>query len=123
MSVDDREDTSSAYIDVTTLRLADGACAELAARCERLRDALAGPIAHLDGFAPVNHAIFGDCEEGRGWGRVVHDTVSAPTGSLTATLEEHRSLLTEFAETFRRISDAYVDTDANSADCCRKAGQ
>ncbi|MBA0048304.1 hypothetical protein [Mycobacterium sp. NPDC050853] len=123
MSVNDRETLSSASIDVATLRLADGACEELATRCELLRCTFAGAIARLDAFVPVNHAIFGDCEEGRGWGRVVRDTVSAPTGSLAATLEQHRSLLTEFAETFRRIEDAYLDIDRTSADRSRKAGR
>lgn len=116
MSVDDKD----TYIDLATLRLADGACEELAARCELLRSAFAGTIARLDTFAPVSHAMFGDCEEGRGWGRVVHDTVRGPTGSLVAILEQHRSALTEFAETFRRIGAAYLDIDGRSADCSRK---
>lgn len=113
----------SLYIDVATLRLADGACEELATRCELLRDALADTITRLDRFVPVSHAIFGDCEEGRGWGRVLHGTVSAPTGSLAAALEQHRTLLTEFAETFRRIGDAYLDADGKSADRSRKVGR
>ncbi|MUM18758.1 hypothetical protein FZI91_13550 [Mycobacterium sp. CBMA271] len=113
----------SAYIDVTTLRLADGACEKLAARCELLRSELAGAVARLDMFAPVNHAIFGDCEEGRGWNRVLHDIAWAPTGSLTATLEEHGCLLTEFADTFRRIGDAYLDTDRGSADRATEVGR
>lgn len=109
------------YIDLATLRLADGTCEELATRCELLRSAFAGMIAHLGTFAPVNHAIFGDCEEGRGWRRVVHDAVHAPSGSLVAVLEQHRSVLTEFAETFRRIGDAYVDADACAADNSQEA--
>ncbi|CPW53862.1 Hypothetical protein ERS075547_06522 [Mycobacteroides abscessus] len=79
-------DEQETYIDLATLRLADGACEELAMRCELLRSAFAAVIARLDTFAPANHAIFGDCEEGRGWWRVVHDAVRAPTGSLTAIL-------------------------------------
>ncbi|BAX97427.1 hypothetical protein MSTE_02113 [Mycobacteroides stephanolepidis] len=112
-----------AYIDLATLRLADGACEELAARCELLRSAFAGVISRLDTISPVGHAIFGDCAEGRGWHQVVHDAVRAPMGSLTAVLEQHRSVLTEFAETFRRIGDAYLDIDTNSADGARKAGR
>ncbi|AMW19673.1 hypothetical protein [Mycobacteroides chelonae] len=122
MSVTTDKDT---YIDLATLRLADGACEELAARCELLRSAFAAAIARLDTIAPVDHTIFGDCAEGRGWYQVVHDAVRAPAGSLTAVLEQHRSVLTEFAETFRRIGDAYldIDIDTNSADCSRKAGR
>lgn len=108
-------DEQETYIDLATLRLADGACEELAVCCELLRSAFAAVIARLDTFAPANHAIFGDCEEGRGWWRVVHDAVRAPTGSLTAILEQHRSVLTEFAETFRRIGDTYAQVDAGSA--------
>lgn len=114
----DEEDT---YINLATLRLADGACEELATRCELLRSTFAGVIARLDTFVPANHVIFGDCEEGRGWGRVVHDAAQAPTGSLAAVLEQHRCVLTEFAETFRRIGDAYAEVDTGSADCARRA--
>lgn len=55
-------DEQETYIDLATLRLADGACEELAMRCELLRSAFAAVIARLDTFAPANHAIFGDCE-------------------------------------------------------------
>ncbi|TDZ81936.1 hypothetical protein [Mycobacteroides salmoniphilum] len=119
MSVNDQD----TYIDLATLRLADGACEALATRCERLRSSFAGMITRLDTFVPVSHAIFGDCEEGRGWGRVVHDTVQAPTGSLAAVLEQHRTALTEFAATFRRIGDAYLETDRSSADRSRKSAR
>ncbi|ALR11622.1 hypothetical protein BST43_19175 [Mycobacteroides saopaulense] len=117
MSLDDPD----TYIDLSTLRLADGACEELATRCELLRSAFASVIARLETFAPVNHAIFGDCEEGRGWGRVLHDAALASSGSLGAVLEQHRSVLTEFAESYRRIGDAYLDVDRSSADRSRKA--
>jgi hypothetical protein len=119
MSINDQD----TYVDLATLRLADGTCEALATRCELLRSSFAGVIARLDTFAPVSHAIFGDCEEGRGWGRVVHDTVRAPTGSLAAILEQHRTALTEFAETFRRIGDAYLETDRCSAQRSRTSAR
>jgi hypothetical protein len=86
--------------------LCDAAAAELSGHAAELADARCG----------ADNSWLGDCEEGRGWHRLLREQ----TASLQWLIERHAHNLSAFASRFRAVDGAYRDADSGGADRYRR---
>jgi hypothetical protein len=95
------------------LRLEPGVGERAAALCDSASAELASLAAQLgQGRCGEDNRWLGDCEEGRGW----HRLLLQQSASLRRVLDGHAEQLTVFAGRFRAAEAAYRDADLGVAD-------
>ena len=93
------------------LRVEPGAGDYAAQLCDAAAAELAGYAAQLDEERCGDHRWLGDCEEGRGW----HRLLRAQTTSLHSLLARHAENLSGFAARLRTVDAAYREADRDGA--------
>lgn len=103
----------SLYLDPDAGRRAAGLCEAAAAELGWLARDLAQDRCGTDS------AWLGDCEEGRGWHRLLRDHATGAR-SLQWLLDRHAENLSGFAAKFRGVDGVYADADGGAADRCTR---
>ncbi len=86
---------------------------DAAALCEEAAARLAAQAQNATAFVDGLHdGWLGDCEEGRGWARLLEDK-AVGANSLRWLLERHIANLKTIADQFRCTTRSYGDTDSN----------
>lgn len=91
--------------------LTPGAGSDVAALCDKAAAEMAAhgrAVAALAGG--VHDGWLGDCEEGRGWARLLEEK-AAGANSLRWLLERHAANLTAIADQFRSTTGPYAEAD------------
>jgi len=87
---------------------------DAAALCERAAAQLTAQAQAAGRFADgLTAGWLGDCEEGRGWARLLQEK-SVGANSLRWLLERHAANLTSIADQFRRTTIPYAAADGNA---------
>ncbi len=89
------------------LHLEPGVGDHAAALCDATAAELTGLAARLDEDRCGDHGWLGDCEEGRGW----HRLLRAQTTALHSLLARHAENLSVFAARLRTIDADYREAD------------
>jgi hypothetical protein len=85
---------------------------DAAALCERAAAQLDGQAAAVARFVDgVGNGWLGDCEEGRGWARLLSEK-AVGENSLRWLLERHAANLRVIAGQFRSTTTPYTDVDS-----------
>lgn len=85
--------------------------AEVAAVCERAAADLSARLRAVSALADgVDSSWLGDCEEGRGWARLLNDKASG-ANSLRRLIEQHIANLVTIAGRYRHTVSGYADAD------------
>lgn len=86
---------------------------DVAALCEQAAARLAAQAATTSAFVEGLHdGWLGDCEEGRGWARLLEDK-AVGANSLRWLLDRHTANLMAIAAQFRSTTRPYTDTDGD----------
>jgi hypothetical protein len=93
------------------LYVGPGAGHRAAALCEAAAGELAVCATELETESSGERTWLGDCEEGRGWHRLLEEQ----TASLHRLLEQHAQNLSGFAARLRGADAAYHDADRGGA--------
>jgi len=94
---------------MTNVYVAPEAGFQVAALCERAAAVLGARLPAVASLADGG-AWLGDCEEGRGWTRLLYDRAMGPN-SLHRLFEQHIANLTDMAERYRQSVAGYVAVD------------
>jgi hypothetical protein len=93
------------------LYIEPGAGDRAAALCDAAAAELAGCATELDAARSGEPSWLGDCEEGRGW----HRLLGKQSTSLRGLLERHAQNLSGFAVRLRTVDATYHDADGGAA--------
>ena len=94
------------------LQIEPGAGDRAAALCDDAAAELTGCAAELDDSRCGDNLWLGDCEEGRGW----HRLLRSQTAALRWLLQSHAENLSAIAARVRAVDAAYRDADDGGAD-------
>ena len=96
---------------MTNVYLTPEAGTEVATLCERAAADLSARQPAVSALADdVHRGWLGDCEEGRGWARLLQDKATG-SNSLRWLVEQHVANLMTIAERYRQTIGGYAEAD------------